>query len=284
MWPWRGVLTTRLPSCWLCRTRLLFIIHHPSVPKMRSTRSRSAAAKALQSVAEASTPSSALPKPTPAQVKATAAEAAKPPSMPTPQTTTAAQTPPLTPTPETLSFPTSASFTSWLGTNYSTTPLGIWLKISKKNSNIPSISYDEAIDCALCYGWIDGQRKALDSLYFLQRFTPRRKNSMWSKRNVQKVAALTLAGRMEEAGLAEVKRAQEDGRWDRAYDGASMMEMPEDFGAALAGNDKAKGFWEGLGKTKRYTFLMKLVTTKRAETRTKKIGEFVALLEEGKTL
>ncbi|KAK0666935.1 hypothetical protein QBC41DRAFT_145258 [Cercophora samala] len=249
---------------------------------MRSTRSRSAAANALQSVAEASKPTAkALSKATPAQVRAAATKTV---SKPTPQTTTSAQTPQLTPTPETLPFPTSASFTSWLAANHSTTPLGIWLKISKKNSNIPSVSYDEAIDCALCYGWIDGQRKALDSLYFLQRFTPRRKNSMWSKRNVEKVAALTLAGRMEEAGLAEVKRAQEDGRWDRAYDGASMMEMPEDFGIVLAANHKAKGFWERLGKTKRYAFLVKLATTKRAETRARKIGEFVALLEDGKTL
>ncbi|KAK4175524.1 bacteriocin-protection, YdeI or OmpD-associated-domain-containing protein [Triangularia setosa] len=256
---------------------------------MRSTRSRSAVAKALQSVTEVSTATATMPKATPARAKATATKTApkvstKPAPKPTPQTTTDAQTPMLTPTPETLPFPTSASFTTWLAMNYSTTPLGIWLKISKKNSNIPSISYDEAIDCALCYGWIDGQRKALDAVYFLQRFTPRRKNSMWSKRNVEKVAVLTKEGRMEEAGLAEVERAQKDGRWERAYDGASMMEMPEDFATALAENEKAKGFWEGLGKTKRYTFLMRLTTIKRAETRTRKIGDFVALLAEGKTL
>ncbi|KAK4201917.1 bacteriocin-protection, YdeI or OmpD-associated-domain-containing protein [Triangularia verruculosa] len=246
---------------------------------MRSTRSRSAAAKALKSVTDVSSAAATQERRTPARLKVTAAKAA--PKIPT-KAAQAPLTP--TPTPETIPFPTAASFTAWLAVNHSTTPLGIWLKISKKNSNIPSVSYDEAIDCALCYGWIDGQRKGLDSLHFLQRFTPRRKNSMWSKRNVQKVATLIKEGRMEAAGLAEVERAQKDGRWDRAYDGASMMEMPEDFGAALAKNEKAKGFWEGLGKTKRYAFLMRLTTTKRAETRTRKIGEFVSLLAEGKTL
>ncbi|KAK0737185.1 bacteriocin-protection, YdeI or OmpD-associated-domain-containing protein [Apiosordaria backusii] len=252
------------------------------ISKMRSTRSRTAAAKALQSVSEASSAAMMPLKATPARAKTNATKAE--PKIPTKAAPKPAQTPPLTPTPATLPFPTAASFTTWLATNHFITPLGIWLKISKKNSNIPSISYDEAIDCALCYGWIDGQRKGLDTVYFLQRFTPRRKNSMWSKRNVDKVAVLTKEGRMTEAGLAEVERAQKDGRWERAYDGASMMEMPEDFGTALAENEKAKGFWEGLGKTKRYAFLFRLATAKRPETRKRKIGEFVALLGEWKTL
>jgi uncharacterized protein YdeI (YjbR/CyaY-like superfamily) len=146
------------------------------------------------------------------------------------------------------------------------------------------VTYEEALDTALCFGWIDGQKKSHDADHFLQRFTPRRKNSMWSKRNVEKVATLLAAGRMREPGLAEVESAKADGRWERAYSASSVMEVPGDFQAALDRNQKAKTFFEKLGKTKRYSFLWRIATTKREETRNKKIEQFVKLLAEGKTL
>ncbi|KAF5566173.1 hypothetical protein FNAPI_1290 [Fusarium napiforme] len=136
-------------------------------------------------------------------------------------------------TPETKLFPTPSSFESYLSQNHSTNQSGLWLKIAKKNSPIPSITYDQALDTALCYGWIDGQRKALDATHFIQRFTPRRKKSLWSQRNVDKIAVLIAAGRMKPAGLAEVDAAREDGRWERAYSSSSNVTVPEDFERAF---------------------------------------------------
>ncbi|KAF5706595.1 hypothetical protein FMUND_11506 [Fusarium mundagurra] len=141
------------------------------------------------------------------------------------QTPSPAPTPSLPSPPETKLFPTPSSFESYLSQNHSTNQTGLWLKIAKKNSPIPSITYDQALDTALCYGWIDGQRKSLDATHFIQRFTPRRKKSLWSQRNVNKVAVLTEAGRMKPAGQAEVDAAREDGRWDRAYSSSSNFFM-----------------------------------------------------------
>ncbi|KAK3302634.1 bacteriocin-protection, YdeI or OmpD-associated-domain-containing protein [Chaetomium strumarium] len=180
-------------------------------------------------------------------------------------------------------FEDAAAWERWLEANHADT-MGLWLKISKKGSAIPSVTYEEALDTALCFGWIDGQKKSHDADHFLQRFTPRRRNSMWSKRNVEKVAALLAAGRMREPGLAEVESAKADGRWERAYSASSVMEVPADLQAALDRNKKAKTFFKGLGKTKQYSFLWRLATTKREETRKKKIEQFVGLLAEGKTL
>lgn len=180
-------------------------------------------------------------------------------------------------------FEDATAWETWLETNH-TDPAGIWLKISKKGSGIASVTYDEALDTALCFGWIDGQKKTHDAHHFIQRFTPRRKKSMWSQRNVDKVAVLIEAGRMRQAGHAEIEAAKADGRWAKAYSSSSVMEVPADFQAALDGNRKARTFFEGLGKTKRYSFLWRLATTKREETRRKKIEQFVQLLGEGKTL
>ncbi|KAJ4303959.1 hypothetical protein N0V88_001561 [Collariella sp. IMI 366227] len=180
-------------------------------------------------------------------------------------------------------FENAVAWETWLEANY-TEQTGLWLKISKKASGIPSVTYAEALDAALCYGWIDGQKKTHDAQHFIQKFTPRRKNSMWSKRNVDKVAALIEGGRMRQPGQFEIDAAKADGRWERAYSSSSVMEVPEDFQAALGQNIKAKTFFEGLGKTKRYSFLWRIATVKREETRRKKIGQFVALLAEGKTL
>ncbi|KAM3462829.1 hypothetical protein NHJ6243_003835 [Beauveria neobassiana] len=170
---------------------------------------------------------------------------------------------------------------------------GIWLKIAKKSAMIPSVTYDEAIDEALCCGWIDGQRRrALDNdnddarYYFLQRFTPRRRRSTWSQRNVDKVAALAaVAGRMLPAGLAEVDAAKADGRWEKAYAGAATMEVPADLRALLDERPRAaRAFDDEMSKAARYTFLQRLQTVKKEETRTRKMAEFVELLDRGDSL
>jgi len=181
-------------------------------------------------------------------------------------------------------FEDAQRWESWLEANHATEITGVLLKIAKKGCAVPSVSYDEAVDTALCYGWIDGQRKAHDETHFLQRFTPRRKASVWSKRNVEKVAALVAAGRMRPAGQAEVDAAKADGRWEKAYAGSSSIEVPDDFQAALDRNKRAKKFFESLGRTKRFSFLWRVGTAKRAETRRKRIDEYVTLLAQQKTL
>ncbi|KAK5994790.1 hypothetical protein PT974_03173 [Cladobotryum mycophilum] len=169
--------------------------------------------------------------------------------------------------PETIPFADISAFDAWLSSSGASTPSGIWLKISKKASGIPSISYLEAVDTALCHGWIDGMRKSLDASFFLQRFTPRRRKSLWSQRNVERVDA-----------------AKEDGRWEKAYAGPGKMETPRDFEEALAVNEAAKIMFGSLTKSQRYPFLWRIETVKRAETRKRKIEQFVELLAEGKTL
>ncbi|KAL1841466.1 hypothetical protein VTJ49DRAFT_7021 [Mycothermus thermophilus] len=176
-----------------------------------------------------------------------------------------------------------AAWEEWLENNHSDGP-GVWLKMAKKGGGTTSITYDEALDAALCWGWIDGQRKGFDAQHFLQRFTPRRNGSLWSKRNCDKVASLIEAGRMRSPGLAEVEKAKASGLWEKAYAGSSTIEVPNDFQDALDRNPKAKTFFEGLGRTKRYPFLWRITTAKRAETRSKRIEQFVELLAAGKTL
>ncbi|KAJ6443477.1 bacteriocin-protection, ydeI or ompD-Associated domain-containing protein [Purpureocillium lavendulum] len=196
-----------------------------------------------------------------------------------------------------MAFPDADAFTAWLAAHGASTPSGILLRIGKKAAPFPSVSYASAVDVALCHGWIDGQRRAHDEHSFLQRFTPRRPRSLWSRRNVARVAALAAEGRMHPAGQAEVDAARADGRWDRAYAGAGDMHTPRDFEDALRahgngdGNGEGGGeggaawrTWEALGRSKRYPFLWRIETVKRDETRRRKIEEFVALLAEGKTL
>ncbi|SPO03167.1 uncharacterized protein DNG_05849 [Cephalotrichum gorgonifer] len=185
---------------------------------------------------------------------------------------------------ETIYFKDSTAWESWLDKNHAIQDLGIWMKIGKKAAGIPSVLYDEAVNIALCYGWIDGQRKSHDEEYFLQGFTPRRKGSIWSKRNVDKVAALVKAGNMRPAGQAEVDAAKADGRWEQAYSGPSMMDVPQDFQTALNKNRKAKQFFETLGKSQRYPFLFRISTAKKAETRNSRIRQFVDLLAQERTL
>ncbi len=145
---------------------------------------------------------------------------------------------------------------------------GLWLKIAKKRTGVHSVSYQEALVVALCHGWIDGQRRACDETFFLQRFTPRRTRSLWSKANVEKVEKLIEEGKMHAAGLSEVERAKGDGRWHAAYGGARNMETPQELIAALAGDPKARAFFEKLDKTNRYAFCWRVQTAKRPETRT----------------
>ncbi|KAM0284877.1 hypothetical protein ACHAQH_001798 [Verticillium albo-atrum] len=187
------------------------------------------------------------------------------------------------PSPPIRLFDTAAAWETWLSANFQDFT-GVWLQIAKKTAPVPTVTYDQALDAALCYGWIDGQRKTHDDEHFLQRFTPRRKKSMWSKRNVDKVAVLTEEGRMREPGQVEIDAAKADGRWERAYAGASNIQVPADFQVALDKNKEARSFFEALKKTQRYQFLWRIETTRRPETRRRKIDEYVALLADHKPL
>jgi uncharacterized protein YdeI (YjbR/CyaY-like superfamily) len=157
-------------------------------------------------------------------------------------------------------------------------------KIAKRGANETSVTYLEAVDIALCWGWIDSQKKALDGQHFLQRFTPRRARSVWSKVNVEKVAALTQAGRMQAPGLAQVAAAQADGRWAQAYDGARTAEVPEDLIVALDAAPKAKAFFATINAANRYAILWRIQTAVKPETRAKRIAQLVDMLGRGETL
>jgi uncharacterized protein YdeI (YjbR/CyaY-like superfamily) len=183
----------------------------------------------------------------------------------------------------TLAFASPAAFETWLAEHHTESD-GIWLKFAKKASGIESVVYAEALEVALCYGWIDGQSKSLDADWYLQRFTPRRRRSPWSKINREKVAALIAAGRMQPAGHAEIERAKADGRWDAAYDSASKIAVPDDLQAALDVNPAARDFFVTLNGSNRYAILYRIQDAKRPETRTRRIEKFVAMLANGETL
>jgi uncharacterized protein YdeI (YjbR/CyaY-like superfamily) len=160
---------------------------------------------------------------------------------------------------------------------------GVWLKVAKKASGIASVTHDEALDGAICFGWIDGQRKTCDGKFFLQKFTPRRPKSLWSKRNIDKVAELTAAGRMQPSGLAEVAAAKLDGRWEAAYDSPKNMVVPDDFLKALAENEQARAFFNTLSKSNVYAIGWRLQTAKKPETRIRRLAALLAMLERGET-
>lgn len=161
---------------------------------------------------------------------------------------------------------------------------GVWLQIAKKDAGIPSVTYAEALDVALCHGWIDGQKKGFDTRFFLQRFTPRRARSTWSKINVAKIDALIAAGRMRPAGLREVEAAKADGRWDAAYDGARSMDLPPELAKALARNRKAKAFFDTLDKTNRYAVCWRVQTAVKPETKLARVEKLVAMLARGEKI
>jgi len=182
-----------------------------------------------------------------------------------------------------LFFDTPAKLEAWIDEHGEDSD-GIWLKFAKKDSGIESVVYAEAVEIALSYGWIDGQAKRHDDHHYLQRFTPRRPRSKWSKINREKAERLMAEGRMRPAGLREVERAKEDGRWDEAYDSPSTATVPEDFRAALDAEPAAAEFFASLGSTRRYSFLYRIADAKRPETRAKRIAEYVELLARGETL
>jgi uncharacterized protein YdeI (YjbR/CyaY-like superfamily) len=182
----------------------------------------------------------------------------------------------------TLSFADSAAFEAWLSA--APTPKGVWMKIAKKDNRVVTVTYAEALDVALCHGWIDGQRRSLDARFFLQRFTPRRAKSLWSQINVGHVARLVEAGRMREGGLREIEKAKADGRWDAAYGGGRTMEVPPELAEALAKNRKASDFFATLNAANRYAVCWRVYTARKPETKTKRVEQFVAMLARGEKL
>jgi uncharacterized protein YdeI (YjbR/CyaY-like superfamily) len=161
---------------------------------------------------------------------------------------------------------------------------GVWIKMAKRDTGIDSVRYPEVLDTALCFGWIDGRREALDDQYFLQKFTPRRPRSRWSRINRDRAERLVVEGRMRPAGLAEVERAQEDGRWDAAYAGQREMGVPDDLQRELDARPKAKACFAELNRQSRYAILYRLQDAKRPETRLGRLQHFVAMLEAGERI
>ena len=179
-----------------------------------------------------------------------------------------------------LSFDSQDHFESWLEENNFLNE-GIWVRFYKKNSSVISLNYQEALDVALCYGWIDGQVKKYDDLSYIQKFTPRRSKSMWSKRNKDHVSRLENENRMKPSGIREVEKAKNDGRWDKAYDSPGKMIVPDDFILELSKNKKALEFFESLNKTNKYTIGWRLQTAKNAEARGKRMKEILSMMEKG---
>lgn len=176
-----------------------------------------------------------------------------------------------------VAFEDISSWARWLEQNHDKAS-GVWIRFFKKATEITSITYDEALDEALCYGWIDGQVKAYDKKSWLQKFTPRRIRSMWSKRNIEHITRLTQLGKMKEAGLKEVEKAKADGRWNAAYDSPSNMTVPKDFLKELSKNKIAKAFFESLNKTNTYAIVWRLQTAKKPETRKRRMKVILDML------
>jgi uncharacterized protein YdeI (YjbR/CyaY-like superfamily) len=182
-----------------------------------------------------------------------------------------------------LAFESRSAWEAWLEENHAASQ-GLWIRFAKKGSGVGSVTYAEAVDGALCYGWIDGQTASLDERFYLQRYTPRRARSKWSKINREKVAVLIEAGRMKAAGLAEIERAKADGRWDAAYDSPSTATVPDDLRERLDANPEAAAFFETLNGTNRYAILYQIQDAKKPETRARRIEKFVAMLNRGEKL
>ena len=182
-----------------------------------------------------------------------------------------------------VAFPSREAWAAWLGEHHADSA-GVWLAVPRKGSGEAGVSYADALEVALCYGWIDGQKGKLDERFWLQRFSPRRPRSIWSRVNRDKALALIARGEMKPAGLREVERAQADGRWEAAYEPPSTMEVPEDLQQALDANPAAAAFFATLDRTNRYAILHRIHVAKKPETRTRRIETFVAMLAGGKTL
>ncbi len=183
----------------------------------------------------------------------------------------------------TRAFRSATAFRAWLDREHDHSD-GLWLKIAKKGTGVKSVTYAEALDVALCFGWIDGQKARYDDTWFLQRFTPRRARSPWSQINCDKVAQLLETGLMEPAGLEQVERAKADGRWDAAYRGSRSITVPDDFQAALDANPAARDAFATISRANRYAFLYRIHDAKRPQTRVSRIEKFVSMLAAGETL
>ncbi len=180
-------------------------------------------------------------------------------------------------------FNTKKEFATWLDKHHAKSS-GVWLQIAKKTGKVKTVTYAEAVEAALCYGWIDGQGKGLDESAWLQKFTPRGSRSIWSKINRTKAEELIKSGRMKPAGLAAIEQAKRNGRWDAAYDSHSTAAVPDDLQAALDQNPKAQAFFATLDSTNRYAILFRLQTAKKAETRARRLEQFVRMLEKHEKL
>jgi uncharacterized protein YdeI (YjbR/CyaY-like superfamily) len=180
-------------------------------------------------------------------------------------------------------FVTQSAWAQWLETNHRNSR-GLWLRLAKKESGLQSLTYGEALEVAICYGWIDGQKRGESEQAWLQRFLPRSAKSIWSKINREKALGLIATGRMKVAGFEAVEAAKKDGRWEAAYDSPRRATVPEDFQTALKASPKALKFFTNLDGANRYAVLFRIQTAKRAETRARKIREFVEMLERNETI
>jgi uncharacterized protein YdeI (YjbR/CyaY-like superfamily) len=186
-------------------------------------------------------------------------------------------------TDDSMHFPSQGAFAQWLDGNHGKSD-GVWLRHSKKGAPNTTVSYQEALEVALCFGWIDGQKKSIDAHYFGQRWTPRRARSIWSQVNREKVLRYIDEGKMQPSGLAEIERAKKDGRWDAAYASASEATVPPDLQAAFDRHPGAEAFFSTLNSQNRYAVLFRIMTVKKAETRARKIEDYAAMLARGETL
>ncbi|MEW6401630.1 MAG: YdeI/OmpD-associated family protein [Chloroflexota bacterium] len=182
-----------------------------------------------------------------------------------------------------LPFENKKKWADWLAKQHAKSA-GVWLKLARKGSGIPSVTYEEAVEVALCYGWIDGQGKRLDDQYWLQKYTPRGPKSMWSKINTERAGRLITSGEMKSAGLKAIEAAKQDGRWDAAYASPKNISIPDDFHTELDRNKKARAFFATLNSANRYAILLRIQTAKKVETRERRIRQFVEMLERGEKL
>ncbi|GHG42655.1 hypothetical protein GCM10012320_05980 [Sinomonas cellulolyticus] len=182
-----------------------------------------------------------------------------------------------------LLVPDAPAWREWLTAHHAESP-GVWLVLHKKGGSVTGLQYEPAVLEALCFGWIDGQLRTRDAESSAVRFTPRRRGSLWSKANVERVARLEAEGRMTDAGRSAVEAAKADGRWERAYGGAATAEVPEDLAAAIAAVPEAQAMFEVLTSTNRFALIYRTTSVKRPETRARKIGEYVAMLARHETI
>lgn len=182
-----------------------------------------------------------------------------------------------------LFFPDPPAFEAWLAEQYGQSS-GIWLQLAKKNASRPSITYHEALDIALCYGWIDSHKKTYNEESWLQRFSPRGPKSIWSQINKDKVEALITAGKMQPSGFQAIETAKKNGLWDKAYESQSNVTVPEDFALELTRHERAKQFFEALDKQNRFAILFRIHNAKKPETRLKRIAQFIEMLEKGEKI